>query len=77
MTVATEKNRISNGKKPALVTKTESIPVLYSSLIISLKLIVTKNIYLLPSIVGFIFKLKSQLSGKLHPLYLTEGHTES
>ena len=42
------KNRISNGKKPALVTKPESIPVLYSSLIISLKLILTKNIYLLP-----------------------------
>lgn len=46
MTVVREENRISNGKKPVPVTKTESVPVLYSSLIISLKLIVTKNIYL-------------------------------
>lgn len=33
MTVVRKENRISNGKKPALVAKTESIPVLHSSLI--------------------------------------------
>lgn len=31
MTVAGGKNRISNGEKPALVTKPESIPVLYNA----------------------------------------------
>lgn len=65
MTVAREEERISNGKKPVLVTKTESTPVLCSSLIISLKLIATKNIYLLPCYCRIYFKAQIPIIRKM------------